>query len=98
MTKLRILLNKRKIHYLNRLKQRHGSTLYFLLAKCVGTKPSYETSKTPCLVWQWKQRIFYTQDWLLQTYINKDIPRELNRKQRRRQARLQLQENYLLNV
>ena len=91
MTKLKLLLNSKPQHYRNRIKQRKGSTFWFLFAKVVGIMPSYEPCTDKCLRWQFRNHIFLSQAGRLQTYINKNIPRHLNRKQKRRLARLQLQ-------
>lgn len=67
--KLKILLNKKRPHFFNRLRQRNGSILWFLFAKVIGTKPSYTENK--CLVWRFKNHYYLTQNNILQTYIYK---------------------------
>ena len=71
MTKLRILLNKRREHYKNRIKLRHGSTLYFLFAKKIGERHSWENQKSKCYEWRFRNHVYLTQWNCLQTYINK---------------------------
>jgi len=68
--KLKILLNKKRFHFWYRLKQRKGSLLYFLLAKKVGKKQTNDKTKGECLIWQFRNHRFLTQDGKLQTYIN----------------------------
>ena len=76
MKKLKILLNKRRDHYNKRIIQRHGSTLYFLLARFVGKRYSYPQSTGECFEYRFKQHVFLVQDNQLQTYINKSISRK----------------------
>jgi hypothetical protein len=67
--KLKCLLNKKRFHFWYRLKQRHGSLFYFLLAKVVGKKQCFDKN-CECLIWEYKNHRFLTQNNQLQTYIN----------------------------
>lgn len=64
------LLRARK-HFWNRLEQRDGNVLCFLFAKVVDKKPVQDGRKDECLVWKYKNHIYLTQNYKLQTYINK---------------------------
>lgn len=71
MNKVLYLFNIRQ-HCKNRIREREGHILYFLLAKVVGEKYSYKESKCgKCLEWRYKHHVFLTQNGKLQTYINK---------------------------
>lgn len=71
MWKLKLLLKPKRIHFKNRLRQRHGNVLYFLFAKPIDNRPVDDKSKGKCIVWRYKNHIFFTQNNRLQTYINK---------------------------
>jgi hypothetical protein len=65
MNKLLILFNQRQ-HFKNRLKKRKGTLLYFLFSKVIDTKDN-------CLIWKYKNHLYFTENNTLQTYINKNI-------------------------
>jgi hypothetical protein len=69
MTKLICFFNKRQ-HYYNRLKKRGGKHWMFLLARKVGNKQAY--AQGDCEVWKYKNFLWITQNWKLQTFINKE--------------------------
>lgn len=71
--KLKILLNKKRQHFLNRLKKRNGNILYFLFSKVVDKKNVYDKEGGECLVWKFRNHYFLTQNNKLQTYINKSL-------------------------
>ena len=71
MMKLKILLNKRRQHYLNRLNLRGGTTLPFLFAKVIDKKQVLDGADSECLVWRYGSHIYITQNNQLQTYIKK---------------------------
>lgn len=72
MKKIKIIINKKRPHFWNRLKQRKGKLFYFLLAKVVDKKGvADQRCKSDCLVWKFRNHIFLTQYGKLQTYINK---------------------------
>ena len=73
MIKLKCLLNKKRFHFWYRLKQRHGSLFYFLLAEMVGEKSTFDKTKGKCLIWEYKNHRFLTQNNQLQTYINTSL-------------------------
>lgn len=68
MNKIFTLFNQRQ-HYKNRLRQRKGSSIYFLFAKVIDKKQVLDNSKTECLVWKFRQHLYITQNNQLQTYI-----------------------------
>ena len=67
--KLKVLLNKKRLHFRNRLKQRGGNMFYFLLAKVIGEKNVMDKDSGKCFVWRYKNHFFLTQNNRLQTYI-----------------------------
>jgi hypothetical protein len=72
MKKIKILLNYKRPHFWNRLKLRKGNLFYFLLAKIIDKKGVADKEcKSDCLVWQFKNHLFLTQNDMLQTYIKK---------------------------
>ncbi len=70
LNKVKYLLNKRE-HYKNRVKLRKGSSLWFLFSKVIDEKPVLNGREEKCLVWKYKNHIYITQNYKLQTYIKK---------------------------
>lgn len=70
--KLKILLNKKRPHFINRLKLRGGNIFYFLFAKIIDKKQTLDKNAGECLVWKFRNHLFITQGNYLQTYINKN--------------------------
>lgn len=66
------LFNKRG-HYKNRIKQRNGSSLWFLFSKVIDKRNTCDPTKSApadeCLVWKFRNHIYITQSGQLQTYI-----------------------------
>lgn len=71
--KLKILLNKKRQHFWNRLQLRGGNIIYFLFAKIVDKKQTLDKKTGECLVWKFRNHLFITQNNQLQTYIKKNI-------------------------
>jgi hypothetical protein len=65
MQKLVYLLKARQ-HFWNRIKLRKGNVLYFFLSEIIDQKDN-------CLVWKYKQHLYFTQNNKLQTYIKLKI-------------------------
>lgn len=62
---------KARKHFWNRLKLRKGSLYPFFLAKVIDEKPVLNNTKERCFVWKYKNHIYITQNYKLQTYIKK---------------------------
>ncbi len=61
MKKIFIIFNQRQ-HFKNRLKKRKGKLFYFLFSKVIDKKDS-------CLIWKYKNNLYFTENNKLQTYI-----------------------------
>jgi len=61
-------------HYRNRLTKRGGKHWMFLLARKTGKKMvADKRTRTNCYVYRFRNYLWLTQDYRLQTFINKDI-------------------------
>lgn len=61
LIKLFILLNKKRQHYKNRIKQRNGSTFWFIFSRPTKDKK----------LWKYKNHWYFVNNYKLQTYIKK---------------------------
>ena len=68
LSKILSFFNLRK-HYKNRIKQRNGSHLLFILSKKIDEKQVLDGSKTKCEVWKFRKNLYITQNYQMQTYI-----------------------------
>ena len=72
--KIKCFFNQRQ-HYKNRIKQRNGSSLWFLFSKVIDKRNTCDPTKSApadeCLVWKFRNHIYITQNNQLQTYIKK---------------------------
>ena len=75
-------------HYKQRLKQRGGKHWWFLKAKKVCERQSY--TKGICEEWRYKNFVWLTQNYKLQTFINKDIKTGKWKRRFERQQRFRL--------
>lgn len=80
MEKFISLFNQRK-HFKNRLKQRKGNIFYLLFAKKL---PNKYKRQDGVKIYKYKNHIYFIQNYQLQTYINKLIPRYIERQEHKK--------------
>lgn len=71
MEKVLSIFNQRQ-HFKNRLKERGGSLIYLFLAKRVKNQFLRQDGVK---IYKYKNHIYFIQNYKLQTYINKLIPK-----------------------
>lgn len=67
-----ITFTRQREHYKNRLKLRNGKHIWFLFSKKIDEKQVLQVPpRTPCEVWKFRNHLYITQNYQMQTYIKK---------------------------